>query len=146
MVNVLYWILPGGQFAGCSKPIEGCISDRELLIASGLKEELEEGDEVEADRGFANCQDVFAEKKARIITPAFKPRDGAPFPLKEVFRSETIARSRIHIGKGNCLINSLYICLRNDTIIEWAGVSNFKLRIVVWNIFLGRLGDFKTLT
>ena len=99
MVNVLYWILPGGQFAGCSKPIEGCISDRELLIASGLKEELEEGDEVEADRGFANCQDVFAAKKARIITPAFKPRDGAPFPLKEVFRSETIARSRIHIGK-----------------------------------------------
>ena len=100
MVNVLYWILPGGQFAGCSKPIEGCISDRELLIASGLKEELEEGDEVEADRGFANCQDVVAERKARIITPAFKPRDGAPFPLKEVFRSETIARSRIHIGKG----------------------------------------------
>ena len=99
MVNVLYWILPGGQFAGCSKPIEGCISDRELLIASGLKEELEEADEVEADRGFANCQDVFAEKKARLITPDFKPKNGAPFTLKQVFRSETIARSRIHIGK-----------------------------------------------
>ena len=99
MVNVLYWILPGGQFAGCSKPIEGCISDRELLIASGLKEELEEADEVEADRGFANCQDVFAEKKARLITPDFKPKNGAPFTVKQVFRSETIARSRIHIGK-----------------------------------------------
>ena len=99
VVNVLYWVLPGGQFAGCSKPIEGCISDRELLIASGLKEELEEGDEVEADRGFANCQDVFAAKKARLITPDFKPKNGAPFTVKQVFRSETIARSRIHIGK-----------------------------------------------
>ena len=46
------------------------------MIASGLKEELEEGDEVEADRGFANCQDVFAAKKARLITPDFKPKNG----------------------------------------------------------------------
>ena len=51
VVNILYWILPGGQFAGCSKPIEGCISDRQLLIASGLLPELDKGDHVLMDRG-----------------------------------------------------------------------------------------------
>ena len=99
VVNVLYWVLPGGQFAGCSKPIEGCISDRELLIQSGLPEELDEGDLVEADRGFANCKDVFGARKARVETPPFKPRNGDPMSLKDIFRGEVIARSRIHIGK-----------------------------------------------
>ena len=99
VVNVLYWVLPGGQFAGCSKPIEGCITDRDLLIASGLKEELDEGDLVEADRGFINCKDVFGAKKARVVTPPSKPRNGAPLSLKQIFEGELIARSRIHIGK-----------------------------------------------
>ena len=95
----MYWVLPGGQFAGCSKPIEGCISDRELLIGSGLPEELDKGDLVEADRGFANCKDVFGARQARVETPPFKPRNGDPMSLKDIFRGEVIARSRIHIGK-----------------------------------------------
>ena len=98
VVNVLYWVLPGGQFAGCSKPIEGCISDRELLIASGLPEELDEGDLVEADRGFTNCKDVFGARKARVMTPPSKPKNGAPLSIKQIFEGEVIARSRIHIG------------------------------------------------
>ena len=99
VVNVLYWVLPGGQFAGCSKPIEGCITDRDLLGASGLLEELDEGDLVEADRGFINCKDLFGAKKARVMTPPSKPKNGAPFTIKQIFEGEVIARSRIHIGK-----------------------------------------------
>ena len=99
MVNVLYWILPGGLFAGCSKPIEGCISDRELLAGSDLPEIIEEGDKAAADRGFANCEDIFAAKKATLYTPPFKPKDGGPMPLKDIFRGEALARARIHIGR-----------------------------------------------
>ena len=46
VVNVLYAVLPGGQFAWCSKPIEGCISDRQLVIKSGLMDWIEPGDHV----------------------------------------------------------------------------------------------------
>ena len=70
-----------------------------MLEASGLMEEIEDADLVEADRGFANCIDLFGAKKARIVTPSFKPKNGAPMSIIEVFRNETIARSRIHIGK-----------------------------------------------
>ena len=66
MVNVLYWVLPGGQFAGCSKPIEGCISDRELLIASDLPEELDEGDLVEADQGYRQLKFRYCEKTTKF--------------------------------------------------------------------------------
>ena len=98
VVNILYWILPGGQFAGCSKPIEGCISDRQLLIASGLLPELDEGDHVLMDRGFGNCEDLFLGRMARAHYPPYKPKDGAPFSIKESVRAEAIARARIHIG------------------------------------------------
>ena len=91
-------ILPGGQFAGCSKPIEGCISDRQLLLASGLIPEIDEGDHFLLDRGFGNCEHIFAAKMARAIYPSYKPKDGAPFSIKECVRSEAIARARIHIG------------------------------------------------
>ena len=98
VVNILYWILPGGQFAGCSKPIEGCISDRQLLIASGLLPELDGGDQVLMDRGFGNCEDLFLGRMARAHYPPYKPKDGAPFSIKESVRAEAIARARIHIG------------------------------------------------
>ena len=83
--TVLYWISPGGLFVGCSKPIKGCISDRDLLAGSDLPEITEEGDRAAADHGFANCEDIFAAKKATFLTPPFKPKDGGPMSLQDIF-------------------------------------------------------------
>ena len=46
VVNILIGVRPDGGMAFCSKPFEGNISDRQLLIESGLLELLEPGDYV----------------------------------------------------------------------------------------------------
>ena len=44
VVNILIGVRPDGGMGFCSKPFEGNISDRKLLIDSGLLELLEPGD------------------------------------------------------------------------------------------------------
>ena len=49
----------------------GSISDKELVVQSGVLDYIEEGDDIMADRGFI-IDDLLAEKKATLNMPPLK--------------------------------------------------------------------------
>ena len=49
----------------------GSISDKELVVQSGVLDYIEEGDDIMADRGFT-IDDLLDEKKATLNVPPFK--------------------------------------------------------------------------
>ena len=59
------------QGFAASKLYTGSISDKELVIQSGVLDYIEEGDDIMADRGFT-IDDLLDEKKATLDVPPFK--------------------------------------------------------------------------
>ena len=74
----------------------GRMSDREVVVRSGLVELLEPGDLVMADRGFT-IEDLLSEKVELNIPPFL--RDKPQFDQAEVADTRSIAAVRIHVER-----------------------------------------------
>ncbi|KAK3908527.1 E3 ubiquitin-protein ligase UPL6 [Frankliniella fusca] len=97
-VKFLVGISCYGGLSFISEGYEGTISDRKLLLKSGLLDHLVEGDAVMADRGF-DVEDILNEIGVDIIIPPFvgKGKKNIPFTARELVGTKMIASSRIHI-------------------------------------------------
>ena len=89
-------LLPICHFNFLSKLYTGCISDKELVRASGFLELLQPGDCVMADKGF-NIQDLLAVPNVRLLAPPIIGKN------KESARAATatrrVARARVHVER-----------------------------------------------
>ena len=73
---------------------EGSISDRDLVVASGILDKLERGDSVMADKGF-DIEDLLLPIGARLKIPPFLDKRQQMIP-SDVRSTKTIAAVRIH--------------------------------------------------
>ncbi|PFX23183.1 hypothetical protein AWC38_SpisGene12253 [Stylophora pistillata] len=97
-IKALVGITPSGYFSFLSKFWTGSTSDRKITQESGLKDLLEEGDSVMADRGF-NIRDILTKRKVYLNIPPFSKKG------KQLSRAATkftrqIARVRIHVERA----------------------------------------------
>jgi hypothetical protein len=94
--KLLVSLSPICHFNFLSKLYTGCISDKEIVRASGFLELLQPGDCVMADKGF-NIQDLLAVRDARLIAPPIMAKN------KESARASTatrrVARARVHVER-----------------------------------------------
>ena len=98
--SILVGVHPTGGVAFVSKPFEGSISDNKILEDCGFFPYLDEGDWVLADRGFT-CHWLFAAKKAHLVTPSFKPKNGQKFSEEEILKSQALSKARIYVEQMN---------------------------------------------
>ncbi|KAE8745463.1 hypothetical protein FOCC_FOCC007843 [Frankliniella occidentalis] len=84
-----------GGLSFLSEGYEGSISDRQLLIQSGLMDRLQPEDAMMADRGF-DCEDLCDEREVNLLIPAFLDQR-THFTARELILNRAIAVSRIHV-------------------------------------------------
>ena len=97
--KVLVGIAPGGGFTFISSAFPGSISDKGIVIKSGLlyPELWEKGDVIMADRGFL-IDDYLKPLGVWLIMPSFL-QGREQFTGDEVVRSQQIASERIHVER-----------------------------------------------
>ena len=95
-LKFLIGITPSGVISFVSDAWGGRVSDRRLVIESGLLDLLEPGDNVMADKGFT-IGDLLTERKCSLNIPPFKKNN--QFSVKEVFETQDIAKVRIHVER-----------------------------------------------
>ena len=93
--------------------IPSCDSDREIIIKSGILEEVDKGDKFLADRGFT-CQDLFKAKGAKLCLPPFLV-NGQDLPLHHNQYGKILAKARcvilnLSILKIKLLVNGPLKC------------------------------------
>lgn len=99
-VKGLVGIAPNGTFIFISQLFTGSISDRQIVLKSGILEYLDSvppRKNVMADRGF-NIQDLLVKKDLLLNIPPFKG-SRASLTKEEVIRTQKIATVRIHIER-----------------------------------------------
>ncbi len=84
-----------GGLSFISEGFEGSISDRKLMMKSGLLEHLTPGDSLMADRGF-DVEDILNGLGVNLIIPAFLGQR-KEFTARELLGSKMIASARIHV-------------------------------------------------
>ncbi|KAE8744947.1 hypothetical protein FOCC_FOCC008359 [Frankliniella occidentalis] len=84
-----------GGLSFISEGFEGSISDRKLLLKSGILQFLIQGDSVMADRGF-DAEDILNDRGVDLIIPAFLGTR-SEFTARELLGSKIIASARIHV-------------------------------------------------
>ncbi|XP_057294701.1 uncharacterized protein LOC130623245 [Hydractinia symbiolongicarpus] len=98
-VKVLVGIAPGGGFTFISSAFPGSISDKNIVVKSGIlyPELWEPGDAIMADRGFLIAEYVNPIGVELIIPCFLRGRD--QFSESEVIQSQQIAAERIHVER-----------------------------------------------
>ena len=98
-VKVLVGIAPGGGFTFISAAFPGSISDKNIVIKSGLlyPELWEKGDAIMADRGFT-IDDYLKPIGVDLIIPSFL-KGRQQLDADEVVRTQQIACERIHVER-----------------------------------------------
>ena len=89
---------PFGGIMFASELYTGSISDKELVVQSGVLDYIEEGNDIMADRGFIT-DDLLSEKNATLNMPPFK-NGKAQLSKSEVVASRQIASLRIHVERA----------------------------------------------
>lgn len=93
----LIGISPSGAITFISNIYPGSISDAKIVQVSGFIDNIEEGDDIMADRGF-NIRHLLLPKKATLNIPAFT--HGKCLSSKAIKRSRSIASVRIHVERA----------------------------------------------
>ncbi|XP_057297120.1 uncharacterized protein LOC130626026 [Hydractinia symbiolongicarpus] len=98
-VKVLVGIAPGGGFTFISSAFPGSISDKNIVVKSGIlyPELWEPGDAIMTDRGFLIAEYVNPIGVELIIPCFLRGRD--QFSESEVIQSQQIAAERIHVER-----------------------------------------------
>lgn len=92
----LIGIAPNGAITFVSRLYTGAVSDKELILLSGVLDLLEPGDSVMADKGFTIGK-MLEDVGANLVIPAFKHHD--QFSKEEVLHTQAIARLRIRVER-----------------------------------------------
>ena len=114
-VKGLVGIAPSGSFTFVSELYTGSISDRELVIRSGillLLDSVPSSKQVMADRGF-DIQDLLVKPNLLLNIPAFKG-SRAFLPLSEVVQTQKIASVRIHVERAIGRVKRKFHILQKD--------------------------------
>ena len=119
--KALAGITPSGAFSFISPLYEGSISDRELVLQSGLIEKLEKGDAIMADNGL-NIADLLEHKGISLNIPPRKTSD--QFDNIEMVETRRIASSRIHIERAFSRVKTFKIHVLNNIPNNMAGLSS----------------------
>ena len=93
--KLLVGISPDGAFTFLSDLYEGSITDRDLVVASGLLDKLERGDSLMADKGF-EIEDLLLPLGVRLNIPSFLDKQHQIQP-SDVRNTKTITAVRIHV-------------------------------------------------
>ena len=91
-------ISPDGAFTFVSCLFEGSISDRDIVVESGLIPHLEHGDSVMADKGF-RIQDLLDPHGVRLNIPPFNTKAHQMLP-QDAVTTKSIASVRIHVERA----------------------------------------------
>ncbi len=95
--KVLLGIAPTGAVTFVSEAYEGCISDKDIVVKSGLVDHLVPGDLVLADRGFT-IREHLQRYGVNINIPPFLGKR-SKFTAPEELETKRIARVRIHVER-----------------------------------------------
>ncbi|XP_064482906.1 uncharacterized protein LOC135395742 [Ornithodoros turicata] len=127
-----------GAVCFISKAYGGRISDKQMVLRSGLLDLLEEGDQVLADRGFLLHEEFFL-RNIQLITPSFT-KGMKQLPQELVCRSRRISSSRIiveraigHLKKWRIMTGTVPHFLRreySDILVVVAGLTNMMPPLV----------------
>ena len=96
-VKFLLACTPGGTVSFISEPAGGNMSDKEIVLGSGLLDKFSPGDKCLADKGF-RLQGEFMERGVELITPPFV-QGGKPFTEEENKLNKAITHARIHVER-----------------------------------------------
>ena len=98
-VKCLVAIAPGGGFSFVSALFPRKMSDREMVLKSGLLDERlwEKGDECMADRGFT-VSDLFEPLGVKLRLPSFL-NGREQLSVEETVTSQQIAAERVHVER-----------------------------------------------
>jgi hypothetical protein len=95
-VKLLIGITPNGIISFIPPLWTGMVSDKEIVKATGLINNLEEGDAVMADKGFL-IRDLLTFKKVELITPAFCR--GPRLSARGTTHTRRVAALRSHVER-----------------------------------------------
>ena len=115
-VKQLVGVSPNGAFIFLSDVFSGSISDLQIIQKSNFRNQVEEGDDIMADRGF-NIRHLLLQKKATLNIPAFS--NGKNLSNKATKRSRKIAKVRIHVERAIRRLKTFKIL---------SGIISIKLR------------------
>ena len=94
----LVGISPDGAFTFVSSLYEGSISDRDLVLCSGLLQKLERGDSLMADKGF-DIEDLLLPLGVGLNIPPFLDKQQRMLP-SDIRMTKSIAAVRIHVERA----------------------------------------------
>lgn len=121
----LVGIVPSGSFAFISQLYTGSISDRQLVVESGLLPLLESvpsGKNIMADRGF-EIQDLLVKPNLLLNMPPFKG-SRTSMPKEDVVKTQKIASVRIHVERAIGRVKGRFRVLDRDIPLTMMGVVN----------------------
>lgn len=90
-------IMPSGAITFISKLYGGSISDESIVKCSGFLENIQNGDDIMADRGF-NIRHLLLPKGATLNIPAFS--HGKSLSAGALLHSRKVASVRIHVERA----------------------------------------------
>ena len=103
----LIGISPHGLMTFLSPLYTGCMSDVEIFKLSGIRDLLEPGDSVMADKGFT-VDKYLSEKNVALNMPPFRGAD-QQFTTKQIALTQEIASLRIHVERFNRRVKENHI-------------------------------------
>ncbi|XP_077537119.1 uncharacterized protein LOC144149430 [Haemaphysalis longicornis] len=137
-IKFLVGATPDGYVSFVSKVWGGSVSDRQMVIESGLLSLLEPGDAIMMDKGFT-IFDVLPDGVKGYMPPFNKPSQGQ-MTANNVIKTRKIARARVHIERVIRRIKEFHILdsgypvnmadVGNAVVQTCAFLSNFKNPIV----------------
>ena len=120
--KALVGISPSGVPTFISELYEGSISDNEITNKSKLRDLMEPGDAIMADRGWT-CANWLARKGIRLITPHFlNAKEQMSIP--ELVESVAIARVRIHVERCMGRIKQWLFLQQDIPLVYWNMISD----------------------
>ncbi|XP_046548236.1 uncharacterized protein LOC124258217 [Haliotis rubra] len=116
----LIGVAPHGAMTFLSPLYTGCMSDNEIVKLCGIRDSLEEGDSVMADKGFQLGR-YFAEKNIGLNMPLFfSTSNNGQFTPEQVELNEEIASLRVHVERFNRRVKENHI-FDNDIPMSMVG-------------------------
>ena len=139
-------VTPQGSVNFVSDGFCGRVSDKQVVIESGILSNLKHGDLILADRGFP-LEEVVASRGAKFMVPAFM-KERNQLPEIETEETRLIANVRIHVERvigvtrGRFKMLKGPICWRLQTDIYMYVCGNAAPSFSPWQMQMGPLSDF----
>ena len=120
--KALIGISPSGVPTFISQLYEGSISDNDITNKTKLRDLMEPGDAMMADRGWT-CANWLARKGVRLVTPHFLHAK-QQMTIPELVESVSIARVRIHVERCMGRIKQWQFLKADIPLVYWNMISD----------------------